>query len=230
MKGLLFPGNSSSSRISFFRSFLTLQTCWQSFCLENLTITSPFVLPTRWYASIWSGEISQPSFPKIFKTFSSRTSPDTSRGMLTISRHSRLEYWAFAQHCLSKVDNLVTNKLLTFFVMASSACSFWIHSFTLRTSSRTLLSLSSDLLCRDRALGIRSCLRSLSSELPVYVAIFQLIKSYQGKNTGCKVRKLEILHIHVSLRQSVLDSVEWLNPVEWFCLNINFQLFGFLFL
>ena len=178
MKSLLFPGNSRSSRVSFFRSFLTLQTCWQSFRLENVTITVSFVLPTRWHASIRSGEISQPSFPKIFKTFSSRTSPDTSRGMPTISRHSRLEYWAFAQHCLSKVDNLVTNKLLTFFVTANSACSFEIEPLSLRTSYRTVLSLSSNLLCRDRTIGIRSCLRILSSESPVYVAIFQLIKSY----------------------------------------------------
>ena len=54
MKNLLFPGNSRSSIVSFFRSFLTLQTCWQSFRLENLTITVSFVLPTRWHASIQS--------------------------------------------------------------------------------------------------------------------------------------------------------------------------------
>ena len=116
MIGLLFPGNSRSSIVSFFISILTLQACWQSFHLENLTITVSFVLPTRWHTSIWSGEVSQTSFPKIFKAFSSRTSPDTSRGMHTISRHSRLEYWTFTQHCHSKVDNLVNNRLLTFFL------------------------------------------------------------------------------------------------------------------
>ena len=114
-KSFLFPGNSRSSIVSFFRSLLMLQTCWQSFRLENLTITLSFVLPTRWHASIRSGEISQPSLPKIFKTFSSRRSPDTWRGIPAISRHSLLEYWAFAQHCLSKLVNLVNNKLLTFF-------------------------------------------------------------------------------------------------------------------
>ena len=141
MKSLLFPFSSRSSIISFFRSFLTLQVCWQSFRLENLTITLLFVLPTRWHASIRSGEISQPSLPKIFKTFSSRTSPDTSRGMPTIWKHSRLEYWAFAQHYLSKVVNLVNNKLSAFFVTASSACSFETDSLSLRTSSRNVLSL-----------------------------------------------------------------------------------------
>ena len=62
MESLLFPGNSESSRVSFIRSFLTLQMCWQSFRLENLTITVSVVLPTRWQASIWSEEISHPSF------------------------------------------------------------------------------------------------------------------------------------------------------------------------
>ena len=146
MKSLLFPGNSMSSILSFFRPFLTFQMCWQSFRLKNLTITVSFVLPTRWHASIWSGEISQPSFPKIFKAFSYKTSPDTSLGMPTISRHSRLEYWKFAQHCLSKVVNLVNNKLSTFFVTASSVCSFEIDPLSLRTSSRTVLSLPSNLL------------------------------------------------------------------------------------
>ena len=146
MKSLLFPGDFRSSILSFFRSFLTLQTCWQSFRLKNLTITVSFVLPTRWHASIRSGEISQLKFPKTFKTFSYRTSPDTSLRMPTISRNSRLEYWKFAQHCLSKVVNLLNNKLSAFFVTASSVCSFEIDPLSLRTSSRTVLSLPSNML------------------------------------------------------------------------------------
>ena len=173
MKSLLFPGNSRSSIASFFRSFLTLQTCWYSFRLEHLTITVSFALPTRWHASIRSGEIAKPNFPKMFKNFSYRTSPDILRGMPTISRHSQLEYWVFSQHCLSKVDSLVNNKLINFFATAISACNFETESLNLRNSSRTVLSLSSNLFCRDRTIGIRSCCES-----PVYVAIFQLIKSY----------------------------------------------------
>ena len=107
--------------VSFFASFLTLQTCWQSFRLENITVTVSVNLPTQWHVSIRSGKISQPSLPKIFKTFSSRASPDTSQGMPTISRHSCLEYWVFAQHRVSKLVHLVDNKLLAFFVTASSA-------------------------------------------------------------------------------------------------------------
>ena len=136
------------------------------------------VLLTRSQASIRSGEISQPSFPNIFKTFSSRTSTETSWGMHTISRHLRLEYWAFAQHCLSKVVYLVNNKLLTVFFTASSERSCDTDLLSLRTSSRIVLSLSSNLLCRVRTIGMRSCLRSLSSESLVYVVIFQLLRSY----------------------------------------------------
>ena len=120
MKRLLFAGNSRSSVVSFFRSFSKLQACWQSFRLENLTITVSFVLPTWWHALIWSGEILQPSFLKIFKTFSSSTYPDTLQGVPTISRHSCLEYWTFAKRCLSKVVNLVNNKLLT--LLNTSKC------------------------------------------------------------------------------------------------------------
>ena len=48
IESLLF--NSKSSIVSFFRSFLTLQTCWKSFRLENLLITVSVVLPTGWQA------------------------------------------------------------------------------------------------------------------------------------------------------------------------------------
>ena len=178
MKRLLFPGNSRSSIVSFFRSFLTLQTCWQFFRLENLTITVSFVLQhndplqygqEKYYNQVCQRylKLSPPGFLQTLRR----------EGMPTISRHSRLEYLAFTQHCLFKVVNLVNKKLLTVFVTASSACSFEIDSLSLSTSSRTVLSLSSNLLCRDRTIGVRSCLRSLSSDLPVHVAI-QLIKSY----------------------------------------------------
>ena len=156
-----------------------LKTCWQYIHLENLTITVSAVLSTReTQASVLSEEILQPSFLKIFKTVSSRASPDTSRGMFMISRHSRLEYWSFAQHCLSKIVNLVNNKSLAYFVTGSNTYSFETVSLSLRTSCRTIFSLSSNLLCRDRAIGMTSCLLSLSSESLVYHAIFQLLKSY----------------------------------------------------
>ena len=65
--------------------------------------------------------------------------------------------------CPALLDNLVNNKLLTFFVTASSACSFEIESLSLHTSSRTVLSLSFNLLCSNRTIDIRSFLHSLST-------------------------------------------------------------------
>ena len=89
-----------------------------------------------------------------------------------MSRHSRLEFRAFAQHFCSKITNLLGNNVLTFFVTDSSEFSLVIVSDKLRTSSRTLLLASllasSNFLCKDKAIGIRSWLRSLSSESVVY--------------------------------------------------------------
>ena len=166
MKSLLFPGNSRSSIVKFFRSFLTLQTYWQSFRLENVTITVSVLLPTRWHASVRLGEMLQPSFPKsfpsFFKTFFSKISPETSRGIPTISRHSRLEYWAFTPHCFTKAVNLVNSEL---------------RQANIRRGKKLGFQLSYRHPRRDRTMGMRFCLRSLSSESPVYVAIFQILKS-----------------------------------------------------
>ena len=113
-----------------------------------------FSLLMQWHDSIWSGEILQPILSKISNTISSSTSPLTSQGMPTMSRHSCLEYCAFAQHCRSKVTNLLDNRVLAFFVIDSSELSLVIVSDKLRTSSRTLLLASllasSSFLCRDK--------------------------------------------------------------------------------
>ena len=135
----MLSGKSKSSIFNFWGSFLTSQSCWQSFCPINLTTTVSFFLLMRWQNSIWSRKILQPILSKIFKTLSSSTSPLTSQGMTTVSRHSRPEYWVFAQHCRSKVINLLGNNVLTFFVMDSSDLSLVIVSDELRTLSRTLL-------------------------------------------------------------------------------------------
>ena len=151
--------------------FFTCQTWWQSFRRENLTVNVSLLL-MQWQDSIWSGEIPQPILSKIFNIFSSSTSPLTSRGVSTMPRHSRLEFRAFTQHFCSKITNLLGNNVLTFFVTDSSEFSLVIVSDKLRTSSRTLLVASllasSNFLCKDKAIGIRSWLRSLSSESLVY--------------------------------------------------------------
>ena len=139
----------------------------------------------RWQDSMWSGEILQPNLSKIFNT-SCSTSPLTSRGMPKMPRHSRLEYCAFAKHCRFKVTNLLHNKVLTFFVIDSSELNVVIVSGKLRSSSRTLLLAlllaSSSLFCRDKTIGIRSCLLSLSSTSLLSVWCHNQRKSYRLKS------------------------------------------------
>ena len=129
---------------------------------------------------MWSGEILQPILSKLFITFSSSTPPSSLWGIPTMSRYSHLEYCPFVQHCCSKVTDLQDKRVLTFFVIDSLELSLVIVSDALGTSSRTLLLASllasSSLLCRNKTIGIRSCLRRLSSELWVYDAMIQLLE------------------------------------------------------
>ena len=117
-------------------------------------------------------------FVKNIQYFLLQYFPLPSRGMPTMSGHSRLAYCAFDQHCRSKVTNLLDNNVLTFFVIDSLELSLVIVSENLRASSRTLLLTwllaSSSLLYREKTIEIRSCLRSFSSESLLYDATFQL--------------------------------------------------------
>ena len=153
--------------------------------LSSMIITVPLFLLIRWQDSMCSGEILQPILSKIFSTFSSSISPLTLREMPKMSRHSRIEYYAFAQYCRSKETKLLDKRVLTCFVIDSSELSLVIASDKLRTSLRTLLLASllasSSLLYWDKTIGIRSCLRSLSSELLVYDAMIQLVKLLNKK-------------------------------------------------
>ena len=174
----LIPGKSTSSVFNFCR-------CFWFFRWENFTITVLLFLLIRWQDSMSSGEILQPNLSKIFNT-SSSTSPLTSQGMPKMPRHSRLEYCAFAKHCRFKVTNLLHNKVLTFFVIDSSELNVVIVSGKLRSSSRTvllaLLLVSSSLFCRDKTIGIRSCLLSLSSTSLLSVWCHNQRKSYRLKS------------------------------------------------
>ena len=111
--------------------------------------------------------------------------PLTSREMPKMSRHCRIEYCAFAQYCRSKETNLLDKRVLTCFVIDSSELSLVIASNKLRASFRTLLLASllasSSLLSWDKTIGIRYCLRSLSSQSLVYDAMIQLVKLLKKK-------------------------------------------------
>ena len=96
-------------------------------------------LLTRWQALILSVGISQPTFLKILRTLSSSSFCLTDSGILATSKHSLLEYWAFAQHCLCKSMTLCWSKELTFYVTRSCYSRLVNLSFNLRTFSSNLV-------------------------------------------------------------------------------------------
>ena len=134
----LLPLKPISSNLIFRRSLFTDKTWSQSFLRKNLTLTlSLFV--RRWHASISRERILKPAFLKTPSTFDSKVSFETSRGMPATSKHSLLEYWAFAQHCLSISITLLLRSVLTFLTILISDLSLTKFSLNLRIYSRASL-------------------------------------------------------------------------------------------
>ena len=137
---------------------MTLQTCWQSFLFMNLPITAGLFLLILWQASIRSRGISQPSLPKMLRTFSTKTSASTLLGMSITSRHSLLEYCAFAQQWRSILVSLFDKSEFTCHETANPDWSFKITSDNLRIYSTTFLLPLSSLLCKKSTVLIMSLL------------------------------------------------------------------------
>ena len=117
---LLPLGISRSSIFKFLKSFLTLKIYLQSFRQVNFTMTLSLFFPSQWQLSIKLGSMMQPIFWKIDSTFVSKFLSSTCRGIPTTSKHSLLEYWAFAQHWRSIVTTLLQSSLVTRLVTTSS--------------------------------------------------------------------------------------------------------------
>ena len=113
MHNLPWPVSCKSAIDSFVKFFLTFKTCFDTFPLQNLTMVVP-LLPTRWQSSMFLLDTSTPAFVIALQTTFSRSLSLTDDGMPEISRHSLLEYWAFAQHCFSVVWSLSDNRVFTF--------------------------------------------------------------------------------------------------------------------
>ena len=124
-----------SSIFNFWRFFFTDSTCWQSFVLENFTVTLSFLLVIRWHDSMLLELMLQPTFSKTWITFSSKELSSTERGIPTICRHSLLEYCALAQHYLSKSTTRCDSKLFTFFAIFTSGSNLEKLSFNLKILS-----------------------------------------------------------------------------------------------
>ena len=93
-----WPSRSTSSIFVLRRSFFTAKTYWQSFLLENFTMTFALILLTLWQAFMRLEGIFQYNFLKMFSTFSSITSASTLLEMPVMSRQSHFINWALAQH------------------------------------------------------------------------------------------------------------------------------------
>ena len=83
-----------------FNLFLICIKYWQPFLRENLTIVrSDFV--SRWHASILSCPMSKPILLKTLHAVCSKSFDSIDFGIPATSTHSRHEYWALVEHCLS---------------------------------------------------------------------------------------------------------------------------------
>ena len=109
------PGNPISCIFRCLRSFFTDIICQQSLRCQSFTITLSLSFLRRWHASMSRGDTSLPIFLKMVSTLSSNSLFCTLSGIPTTSRHSALEYWACAQHCLSISANLLDSYELACF-------------------------------------------------------------------------------------------------------------------
>ena len=153
------PGNSTSSIFRFFRPFFTDIICSQSLCCENFTITMSLSLLRWWHASMSCGDI---YLTILVSTLSSNWLFWALSGIATTSRHSLVECWVFAWHCLSISTNFSDNNELPCFATLFSASSWLNFRFNWCTWLRILLFVDSTLLWNDSRIVMSSFLFNLS--------------------------------------------------------------------
>ena len=96
----------------------------QSFLLKNLAIVLSIFLMSRWLDSIFSSVMLAPMCCRTLQTVFSSWSSAIDEGNPTRSTHSRQEYRAFFQHCLSTDTICLHNMLFTFLTTTISDSSF----------------------------------------------------------------------------------------------------------
>ena len=113
-------------RLRSFSPFLLRTKCWQSFLPENLMmVRSDF--DSRWHAFILSSPMSKPILLKTLHVVCFQSFDSTVFGMQITSTHSRREYWATAQHCLSVFSSCFRRLLFTVFTIWTSDSSLLTH-------------------------------------------------------------------------------------------------------
>ena len=164
---------------NFFNSFFALSTFWQSFRRENFTIILSLFLLLRWQALILFPSIRQPTLSNIFKTFSSTSPSLTLWGEPTSSKHSHLQYCAFAQHWRSMEKSLLDSTEFTCLVTVSSDWNYSKFSLNLRIWSIISLLAASLSICFYRTIEIRFFFSSLSEVSSVFFDIIEIFISYR---------------------------------------------------
>ena len=120
MNSCVPSGKSKPVEITFFRSFLTLITCSQSFLLENFTIVRSLFLLRRWHDPIFSSQVSAPISYKTLHTVFSRLLCTIELCMLIISAHSLRQYCAFLPLPFKGSQLFHTRALFTFLPTSTS--------------------------------------------------------------------------------------------------------------
>ena len=121
-----------------------------------ITFLGPLLF-NQWQSSMFEESIATSNLLKILMAVSSRSSLLTLSGTTVISKHSRLEYWLFPQHCLSNATTRSCSLLFTFFETDNSD-SIFLKS--LRSSLSSLL-ISYWIKCYQILLDIPKSMRSL---------------------------------------------------------------------
>ena len=127
------------------------------------------LFPTRDQSSMSFALISAPAFVIALHATSSRSLSLTEEGMPVISRDSRLQYWEFAQDCLSRAINLSLKELFSILVALKSAFKSLKLEFSFSTSSVRLQAFSSRLLFIVYMLSWRL---TASSTKSVFLSLF----------------------------------------------------------
>ena len=153
----------------------------------------------RLNVSIWCERILQPTVLNTLKTLDPKSSLQTSTGILTTSKHSLVEYWAFLQHCLFISTTLLLISALTFltiFVLDLSLTKFLLNlQMSDRGSLFALLQVLT-LFWSDKAIPVISLFDNLSSGPSVYAVIGESLVADQN---NCRLKswydRLTLRHI-----------------------------------
>ena len=153
----------------------------------------------------------QPIFWKTDSTFVSEFLSSTCRGIPATSKHSLLDYWAFAQHWHSTVTILLQSSLFTRLVTSSA----W--SLAKLSLNLCMVLLSSVILfCNDRTIGMSSLFSILSKASSVSCDMVDIVARWRS------CWKVRTLHQDSDVLWSLIYFLIWsFFLLRLLCISIN---------